>query len=62
MKRKGKKELNVISRLLRSGVVMENQADKRRRKNTKELEKDINDIQKARKDMPLGSQRSNIAG
>jgi len=51
MKRKGKKELNVISRLLRSGVVMENQADKRRRKNTKELEKDINDIEAINKKM-----------
>ncbi|MCB0488046.1 MAG: hypothetical protein R2820_06490 [Cyclobacteriaceae bacterium] len=50
-KSKGKKKLNVISRLLRSGVVMDNPTDKKRKEVTKHLKEDIKDIQKARKEI-----------
>ncbi|MGE0589933.1 MAG: hypothetical protein AB7O48_15250 [Cyclobacteriaceae bacterium] len=50
-KSKGKKKLNVISRLLRSGVVMDNRTDKHRKEVTKHLEEDIKDIQEARKEI-----------
>ncbi len=50
-KSKGKKKLNVISRLLRSGVVMDNPTDKKRKEVTKHLKEDIKDIQQARKEI-----------